>query len=1364
MGAFDDLIPAGKTSGTFDDLIPNKEGLWEGFVKPTLKATPKVIGATAGSMAIMPVAGLAGLAKTLTSGLNEGNKTYERIASLPQKLINTREEQQAMENIGLAMKPFQMAGEGWGKIGRVTGIPYAEPVLGTMGEASAMFGLPFSLKAGKARLENIKTFDQLRDVLKPTDQPAVKVAPRPVIEKPSVFEDLVPKKETPLEKAKPIFEDLVPKQETPKIAEPIADVPSVQTVTKRSEPLAVQEPPIITDAATVQEIKNSIAEGEMILKSGKKNSGKKMNDAELSAVARSVDNAKAKITPTTTQETKVIPTTKKAETNVVSPKEQKTYVLDKVDGLISEARKRWKDEYGSKHPDKEIDEKMLKGIFSDDTAKLRDLEPTIIIEVPNDGRYKIPNSLNALLNFQRKFKALKTNTEVPDIKSPMPSKKPTGKPLEQIEKEAFEEHQQYLNDKQLVKDEYNSAIKYLEGEKETYNKWKEIERKIDDKEIKPNLKRGRESYDISGWGVFSRDEIGVKIRELSSNIKSAETRVSKAKADIHQQYPSMYNEIFGKQSLQTSAEKSVSEIRSEALRELDKLRDTKPSSIQKRFGQKGPTPEQKTSYDAEVKEWNKKYRAATKKYNEADLAETNARSKGTDLSFMGTAQAHKAMQDISRATSQLIADTKMKPAIREGLKEGIDSMVEHDRSIRRAEFTAKEMEKVVADVIKDKERQMLMVHAYEQKMRGKYWDQLNEIEKGVVRWAATEKSKLNQFIKDNDILETMEDSSVNHIYHHWINPESGEPYQAMYGKFSKGLPQSKQRQIMSYESGIEKGLKPATTNIGKLIGLEWESATRANSARQLFKNLHGVKGDPDTSIILSKNGKPQPIRMIERWDLLSKQGLTDGYVRYDSPFLDKAITFESPDGRLVTIKGSVGVKEELYPYVRAYIENPNYGSLSNLNFATKSMKLGLSFFHIVSLGMQELANMRVPFAHIPKGLEIRRNMPPELKLLHQEGLELFKGYEDLGYQDKFFDNATKLGKAGNIATWPIQQMRSFIFDIVQPGMKISFGDWLFRKLLPDYLRDAGIKMTPEEVMAYYKAGKPVPDAVLQCAREVVQKVDGHFSGEHYKRSLLETNRFMVKAYFSPEARKAWQTALLSPTWQREHLLVAKNVAKSFMPDSMIQKLGLQPMGAIKKYYRRYLLGGLMIIGAVDLWNQMSTYMMDGESKHIWQNPKGKGFAVRAWWDEPSYTTEDKNGNKKKVKGGPSYIRPLKSLFEVAEWVHDPVLKSSYKVSPLVSAIGEQMFGMKKYEGVADIPARVWDSIIDTTTPIAVNQIIDVAEGKKAYQGAVTSFFGMPASKAIESQREKRALMRKTLRKDYEPEEKKPAYRDYININ
>ncbi len=60
---------------------------------------------------------------------------------------------------------------------------------------------------------------------------------------------------------------------------------------------APTEPPKapVTDAAQIQEIKNSIAEGEMILKSGKTTTGRKMSAGELDAVRRSVENAKAKI-------------------------------------------------------------------------------------------------------------------------------------------------------------------------------------------------------------------------------------------------------------------------------------------------------------------------------------------------------------------------------------------------------------------------------------------------------------------------------------------------------------------------------------------------------------------------------------------------------------------------------------------------------------------------------------------------------------------------------------------------------------------------------------------------------------------------------------------------------------------------------------------------------------------------------------------------------------------------------------------------------------------------------------------------------------------------------------------------------------
>jgi hypothetical protein len=154
----------------------------------------------------------------------------------------------------------------------------------------------------------------------------------------------------------------------------------------------------------------------------------------------------------------------------------------------------------------------------------------------------------------------------------------------------------------------------------------------------------------------------------------------------------------------------------------------------------------------------------------------------------------------------------------------------------------------------------------------------------------------------------------------------------------------------------------------------------------------------------------------------------------------------------------------------------------------------------------------------------------------------------------------------------------------------------------------------------------------------------------------------------------------------------------------------------------------MIIGAVDLWNYNASLIMDGEGKHLWQNPTGKGFAVRAWWNEPAYTIQDKNGRYKYIPEAPGYIRPLKSVFEVAEWAHDPVLKLGYKLSPVVSAVGEQLFGQKKYVGLPDIPERAWDFVIDSTTPIVVDQAIRTAQGKQSIQATVLPFIGMPVSR------------------------------------
>lgn len=676
------------------------------------------------------------------------------------------------------------------------------------------------------------------------------------------------------------------------------------------------------------------------------------------------------------------------------------------------------------------------------------------------------------------------------------------------------------------------------------------------------------------------------------------------------------------------------------------------------------------------------------------------------------------MKAITKATTELIEKSKTPPEIKKGVGEALESMIDHDRQIRRAESTNMLFQKTVNDAVPDKSRQMLMVHAYEHKMKGKYWNQLSKSEKNLVRWAAKEKEKLNQFIKDNDVLELMEQDGLNHIFHWWINPKSGEPYAAMYSKTSKGLPQSKQRKIPTYEAGIAQDLVPATTNLGELIGLEWEAAARANSTRNMTKTLANTNALTDVGIQRVRGKKSGQIRMIERWDLLKSQGLSDDYVRFSHPSLDKAITFKNPEGHLVRLQGAVGVRKELYPFVNAYMNSPTYGNLMKLNFVTKSLKLGFSLFHVASLGMQELANLRIPFKNIPRGLKLQRELGKDVRLLHQEGLEIGKGYEDLGLRNKFFDNATKLGKAGNIATKPIEMMRNFIFDVVQPGMKTSFAVDKYNTLLPKMLKEG---KTKEEV-----------------ARAAVKMADGHFSGEHWKRSLLETNRWMVKYYFSPEARKFWQAALLSPTWQREHMLVAKDVTKSFIPNALLKKAGLTTMTRAERLqYQKYALGGVMMVGAVDMYNLMTTQQMDGKARHLWDNPKGKGFAVRAPWNEPSYEVEtervDRFGKKvmRTIKGGPAYIRPLKSVFEVAEWATDPIKKFTYKISPMVSAIGNQIFESKYrkgYEGIGDIPRRLWDFTIDVGTPISGSQAAEVIRGKKSVPGGVLPFFGFPTSR------------------------------------
>ena len=142
--------------------------VYEGLIKPTAKALVKVPASVASSMALLPGAGIASLIELAPKistdpnrivemgSLDDAMKTYKQIMSVPSKLITTPEEAKAVENISLAMKPIEMAGEGWSLIGeqvnnglRALGLPadtYLEPLLATYGEASAIFAAPEVVK------------------------------------------------------------------------------------------------------------------------------------------------------------------------------------------------------------------------------------------------------------------------------------------------------------------------------------------------------------------------------------------------------------------------------------------------------------------------------------------------------------------------------------------------------------------------------------------------------------------------------------------------------------------------------------------------------------------------------------------------------------------------------------------------------------------------------------------------------------------------------------------------------------------------------------------------------------------------------------------------------------------------------------------------------------------------------------------------------------------------------------------------------------------------------------------------------------------------------------------------------------------
>jgi hypothetical protein len=142
--------------------------LYNNLVKPTLKAIPRVVTHTAASLQQMPISGISALARLIATGgnLEVANKILEENQKvLDDYYLTNPEEKKAAENIGLATKPFQMAGEGLKNIVEQTSLKdtIAEPIAATIGEAAAMFGFGGIRGAVKGRVD--KAFKSLEDTI-----------------------------------------------------------------------------------------------------------------------------------------------------------------------------------------------------------------------------------------------------------------------------------------------------------------------------------------------------------------------------------------------------------------------------------------------------------------------------------------------------------------------------------------------------------------------------------------------------------------------------------------------------------------------------------------------------------------------------------------------------------------------------------------------------------------------------------------------------------------------------------------------------------------------------------------------------------------------------------------------------------------------------------------------------------------------------------------------------------------------------------------------------------------------------------------------------------------------------------------------
>lgn len=673
------------------------------------------------------------------------------------------------------------------------------------------------------------------------------------------------------------------------------------------------------------------------------------------------------------------------------------------------------------------------------------------------------------------------------------------------------------------------------------------------------------------------------------------------------------------------------------------------------------------------------------------------------------------------------------------IQEPIEMMMSQHRTVRDIEFEAERLKVQTEKALEGltQPERTAIVDAMENDYQGPHWDSLSPRQKQIANELKTVHDAIEQYNTANKVFDIADLApGTRYLFHWWNDPLTGRPYQTQYGEFSKTGPSSRQRSISTYEEGRSRGqdaLEMASTNPGEILGKSIQQLVQVHQARTLLSGLKKWEFDD----LATGTKLPGIVEEIPA-------GLENRYQKLEASALQGQSIIPQANGKPLMVRTPSYALKELHPKLDAYFRRPEWTKLDEAMSTAKSLKLSLSFFHGLGLILKNASIFRYrSIQDIKAGLKHMREMDDTTKHLYRNGLETalerdyadlndaighFRGvnwkvvHEGLANKDRAqfqqgFTGATTLGVLSDaVHKNPLTKL---IFSIVRTGLKNSYAYDTYLKMEPRYIARAekklGRTLKPQELQA-------VRD---EAGRMVVERASNLFSGEDMQMGALEASKYTTKYYFSPEARRIWQKALISPTWQREHMLEFKNLFKSFLRPS--------DLGPIYSEHIKQFFGVVTMMGVADLFNYFLTQKMDGEGKHLWENPGGKAFSIRLPWNEPDFETEvqRKDGSTyiRTTPGGAAYVRPFKAITEVPEVIQAAtegkiIDKLESKAHPAIHAVAHQFSPQMRDPSLADRASQ----LAADAAPIAVTNPIKVAKGERNLWDLIPILIGAAVQK------------------------------------